>query len=51
MARLKMDDCPEFQEYGAICKLRGIPCAKYKNCYRKRLKRANNLIKRGCNVK
>lgn len=43
--RLKMEKCPEFQEYGAICKIRGIQCAKYKNCYRKRLKRARNLIR------
>uniref|UniRef100_UPI0015AEBE88 hypothetical protein n=1 Tax=Candidatus Scatousia sp. TaxID=3085663 RepID=UPI0015AEBE88 len=38
---------PQFQEYGAICKLRGIPCAKYKNCYRKRLKRCRNTLRKG----
>lgn len=47
MARLKMDDCPEYQEYGGICKTRGIACSKYKNCYRKRLKRCRNTIKTG----
>lgn len=47
MARLKMNDCPEYQEWGAICKLRGIPCSDCKNCYRKRLKRVSNSLKRG----
>lgn len=44
---MKINDCPEFQEYGAICKIRNIPCAKYKNCYRKRFKRARSMIRAG----
>lgn len=37
--------CKEFQEYGAICKLRGVPCAKVRRCYTKILKKSRTKVR------